>query len=666
MVAKTFRRYFSFLLALALVLGVGYTPMAYAEENDIELSEDVSISEDEKVQKQNSVSEDETKEEVEEVAETSEENTEEENTEETLQEEEKEEPFVLDILHVNDIHGKLDYSENSIGYAKLKTYYDSLPGNKLLFDLGDHSQGEVEVNLKKGRPTFEIMNLVGFDATVLGNHEFDFGYQDLIDNTNIANYPVLSSNISGTHTFDQGFIKEIDGVKVGIFGIATPETKYKASPLNTKGLEFNSPVEVAKSEVKRLKDEGAEIVIALVHLGIDGSTAEEQRSTALLDIDGLDLVLDGHSHSIFSKQVGDTFTAQVGTKFALLGKVTLTYDKETGEKTFSSTQLSPSDFADVQENKQVKEYIDNLVKEVEPLKEEVIGRTDVLLEGTREEVRSRQTNLGQIIVTAIKEATNADVVLTNGGGIRASIEVGDITKGDVLTVLPFGNTVTVIEATGQDILDALTFGTIAYPDVAGSYPHVAGVTFDLLKVRDEAVKDDEGNIIKGIYEPTNVLVDGKPIDLSKVYTFATNDFLAIGGDGYTMFEGAKQISLLPGMAEVVMEYIQNQGVITLEDNIEFPKLLEELPTQDEDETIEEDKTEETDKVEEEITDNIDEEITKPNNENKEIKDNKTHINVNKVKNPNTGDDFPVVGLAGLAILATVILIVANKQKNKTE
>lgn len=492
----------------------------------------------------------------------------------------------IKVLYMNDVHGRIsfDNSRNSqIGYAKMKTYYDSVEGNKLLLDIGDSSQGTVEVNLKKGAPSFVLMGLIGVDASVLGNHEFDFSYDVLKSNIKLADgkYPILGSNIiaeNGDRPFDNHLIKEFDGVKVGIFGIDTPETKYKANPLNTKGLEFEAPVVTAKRKVAELKKLGADIIICMTHLGIDGSTKLEERGTYVLEqVDGIDLLLDGHSHTIGSKKIGNGYYAQAAKYSELLGEATLTFDKTTKKvsvenqfhHTYTAEMLEKNknnsyyadfythmgkDLTNIKEDEEVKAYIAKLQNEVEPLKKVVVGESQVHLEGISGNVRTRQTNLSTIIADAMRKAGKADVALTNGGGIRDSIPAGKITKGDVLTVLPFGNTVTVIETTGQKIYEALKHGTDSYPAPKGAYSQVSNITFDILT-------DKDGKPI----DVVNIKIGGEDIDLNKTYTLATNDFMAVGGDGYTMFEGAYQVGVHEGMAEIVMDYIKELSPITLKD-----------------------------------------------------------------------------------------------------
>ena len=355
--------------------------------------------------------------------------------------------------------------------------------------------------MKKGAPSFALMGLIGVDASVLGNHEFDFSYDVLKSNIELAGgkYPILGSNIiekkdgKEVRPFDNHLIKEFDGVKVGIFGIDTPETKYKANPLNTKELDFEAPVVTAKRKVAELKKLGADIIICMTHLGIDGSTKLEERGTYVLEqVDGIDLLLDGHSHTIGSKKIGNGYYAQAAKYSELLGEATLTFDKTTKEvsvenqfhHTYTKEMLEKNknnsyyadfythigkDLTDVEPDAEVEAYIAQLKEEVEPIKKEVVGESTVHLEGDREQVRRRQTNLSTIIADAMRKVGDADVALTNGGGIRDSISAGQVTKGDVLTVLPFGNTVTVIEVTGQKIYEALKHGTDSYPAPKGAY-----------------------------------------------------------------------------------------------------------------------------------------------------------------------------------------------------
>lgn len=467
----------------------------------------------------------------------------------------------LTILHVNDVHGRFEYQseeerEPSIGHAKLKTKLDQMKmenPNVLLLDAGDTVHGTVDINLSEGKAMVDLMNMVGFDAMVPGNHDFNHGYERLLELKEMADFPMVASNIvkdDASEDFDGYTIKEIDGIKVGIFGMATEETKYKSHPDNTKGIEFADYIESSREMVEKLNEEEVDIIVGLFHIGIDGETDVTTEDVAK-NVDGIDIIIDGHSHTELPEglMINDTLIAQTGSYLKNIGMVELSF--EDGEITDKKASLfTVEEAADLEEDPAVKAMIDEMKAENELIKEEVIGKTTVDLVGEREVVRAGESTLGNLITDAMLEATEADVAITNGGGIRASIETGDITLGDAMTAFPFTNFLSVIEVKGSDILAALEHGVDSYPEPAGKFPHVAGMTytFDPSKAAGERI--------------TEVMVAGEPLEEDKDYELVTNDFMAIGGDDYTMFGGKKIIAEGALLSDVLIEYLKEEGEIS--------------------------------------------------------------------------------------------------------
>jgi 5'-nucleotidase / UDP-sugar diphosphatase len=496
----------------------------------------------------------------------------------------------ITILHVNDVHGRVEYQdaesrEPSIGYPKLKTKVDEWKAanpNTLLLNAGDTVHGTVDINLSEGKAMIELMNMVGFDAMVPGNHDFNYGSERLLELNEIAEFPILAANLEkedGSNDFDGYIIKEMDGVKVGIFGIATEETKYKSHPSNTAGIEFKDYVETSKEMVEKLQEEKVDVIIALVHVGIDGESDVTTIDIAE-NVDGIDVIVDGHSHSELPEGmvVNDTLIAQAGSYVKNVGVVEVKIeDGKVMDK--SASFFTVEDAVDIEGDKFIQAKINAIMAENDLIKEQVIGHTTVDLVGERGVVRTGESTLGNLITDAMLEATGADVALTNGGGIRASIEKGDITLGDAMTSFPFTNFLSVIEVTGSDIVAALEHGVDSYPDAAGKFPHVAGMTyvFNPEKPAGERVE--------------KVMVAGEELELEGNYELVTNDFVAIGGDGYTMFEGKKIIAEGALLSDVLVEYLKEAGEVApaIEERIVASTEIEET---EEPETMPEEETEE--------------------------------------------------------------------------
>lgn len=459
----------------------------------------------------------------------------------------------ITILHTNDMHSRVEESDSGIGYAKLATLvkeYREKAGNVLLLDAGDTFHGENIANLVEGISIAKIMNLVGYDAMTAGNHDFNYGQERLLELNEVTNFPVLGANVlktDKTTLLQEYVVFEFEGVKVGIFGLCSPETSYKTHPKNVIGLTFEDPVTIAKAMVEKLKDE-VDVIIALAHLGEEG---EDTSIKVAEEVEGIDLIIDGHSHSEYQegKLVNDVLIASTGEYSKNVGFVEIQVkDGTVIEKT--AKLISKEETEAVEGDKEVLQAIEEIKNAQQEILAEVIGYTEVDLDGARENVRTRETNLGNLVVDAFLAETGADIAMTNGGGIRSSLEAGEITKDDVITILPFSNFMITKKMTGSMIKEALEFSVRLYPEQNGGFLHVAGLTFsfDPTKGQGERV--------------FNVMVGGEPLDLEKEYIVATHDFLAAGGDGYEMFAGTETVNEFPVMNEVVMNYIKEKGVVS--------------------------------------------------------------------------------------------------------
>lgn len=467
----------------------------------------------------------------------------------------------LRIYHVNDMHSRVEEDDyaGSMGYAKMATLIKKgrrEKENVMFLDAGDSFHGQTIANINEGEAVSNILDLMKLDALTLGNHDFNYGQSRLKELAEMSNFPFLAANLRSKdgkeipYTKDY-IIKEFDGVRVGIFGLATPETKYKTHPKNVEGLVFEDPVETANSVVNQLRDK-VDVVIALTHLGISEGSKYTSKMVAE-EVPGIDLIVDGHSHNVLEEgmMVNDTMIVMAGEYSKYLGYVDLTVDN--GQlKDIKASLIPREETKDIEKDYIISTVIDRVNKANKAITSQVVGETTVELNGARENIRTGETNLGNLIADAMRAKFDADAAITNGGGIRASIDKGKITQGEVITVLPFGNTAMLIELSGADLRAALEHAVSKYPATEGLFPQISGIKFSF----------------DGDAEPGNrvqkVWVNGKKLDPNKKYTVATNDFMKAGGDGYSMFTDAPIVSEAGGLEEVVMDYIEANSPVAPE------------------------------------------------------------------------------------------------------
>lgn len=488
------------------------------------------------------------------------------------------------ILHTNDVHGGVT------GYAKLaalKDYYEAQGSYVLLVDAGDFSQGDPTVNVSQGATAVELMNMAGYDLATIGNHEFDYGFANLQSLVKAATFSVVSANVlyGGKAAFEENKIFTApDGTKIGFFGLSTPESATKAHPAKIQGVTFlaaDALYACAQQQVDTLKEAGCDYIICLSHLGIDDESVGNRSIDMLAKVTGIDVLIDGHSHSTLDDikaatdgtgKVGDTLVTSAGTKLETVGIVTL--NKEQQVVSAASQALSA---VTVTEVKEIADRVAAIQKEIDDDYGAVFAKTEVDLNGERDPGnRTEETNLGDLICDALvwgaaEAGTKVDAALTNGGGIRASIAKGDITKKDVNTVLPFGNTLSIVEVTGAELLEVLEASTYCTPEAIGGFPQASGIVFTV----DTDAAYDAGELYPGTtyYAPASInrvtieSVGGKAFDSNATYTIATNDFMAAGGDTYYAFtEASVNYDLGEAMDAVLMDYITEElnGVVTAE------------------------------------------------------------------------------------------------------
>ncbi len=494
----------------------------------------------------------------------------------------------LVILYTNDVHGSAmqNVSKPTLGYeavAQLKKDAAAAGANVLLFDGGDFSLGQPIVNLSKGMNAVNFMNAAGYDASAVGNHEFDWGLDNLLQNRDAASFTILAANIlraaGGDPIFDAHKIYEFGDQKIGVFGLATPETFTKANPNLLGGATFLQGEELyacAQAEIDTLTAEGCTLIVCIGHLGVDDESIGNRSLDVIANTIGIDLFLDAHSHTEIVKEVEQklaegaekadtTLLVSTGTAFANIGEIV--YDGEGLSACLIAASSSlvapmPSDAEVAQAVAAVNTAIDEQLSAV-------FATTTVLLDGERSPgVRTQETNLGDFCADAILWCASkygvdpADCAITNGGGIRASIEIGDVTMKTMKTVFPFGNKVVTIKVTGAELLEALEAACFSCPDAVGAFPQVAGIEFTI----DTTVPYEQGEQYADstYFAPakpgarvTIATIGGEAFDPEKLYTVATNDYTAVGGDTYIVFKyPASQTLLDTGIAleDALVEY----------------------------------------------------------------------------------------------------------------
>ncbi len=484
------------------------------------------------------------------------------------------------ILHTNDVHGAIgEYAK----VAALKQAYQAAGAYVLLADAGDFIQGDPTVSASQGKTAIELMNLAGYDVAAPGNHEFDYGYPNLKTLAGEADFPILAANVlynDAAALGDQTTFTTTDGKKIGIFGLDTPETATKAHPDKIKGVSFLAAQEMfdcAQAQVDALKADGCDYIICLGHLGIDAESTGNRSIDLLEKVTGIDVFIDGHSHSTLEEikeatngtgKVGDTVLTSTGTKLANVGMVDISPDG-----TISTSSLATSELT-VTPDAKVAARAEEIQKEIDADYGTVFAKTEVALDGEKANVRTGETNLGDLIADAMLWQAGlldegVDAAVTNGGGIRASIVAGDITKKDINTVLPFGNTLYVVKVTGAELLEALEASTYCTPEAIGGFPQVAGIEFTV----NTGAQFDTKELYPGSTygKPASInrvmiqTVGGEAFNPEETYTIVTNDFMGAGGDTYYAFKAASSgyDSGVP-LDEVVMDYITSElkGVVS--------------------------------------------------------------------------------------------------------
>lgn len=462
------------------------------------------------------------------------------------------EPATITILHVNDLD-RMSADDGRGGVAKVAAVANAAKAehdNVLLTNGGDNISPSLLSGFDQGAHMIDLLNAAGVNIGTLGNHEFDFGPDIAKERIAEAEWTIVSSNVVGpdgeiidgaapTHLMEMG------GYTLGFMGLTSVGTLVKSSPGDHDILEVT---EVAAAVAGQLREAGADLVIAIAHT--DLSEDEALRSQAAVD-----LILGGDDHILSTYWNGEVAYVESASQGEYVTEVTLSLDRDDDGDVEWSPAFRTIDTVSVEPDAEVaalvQEYEDQLSAELDV----EIGVTETEIDSRRASVRGGETAIGNLITDAMREATGADVAITNGGGIRADkiYEPGTtLTRRDIQSELPFGNKTISIEVSGADIVAALENGFSAIEDVSGRFPHVSGMSV----VYDPAAEPGSRVV--------EVSVDGEPIDPDATYTLATNDFMGRGGDGYDMFADAPRvIDEMAGrlMAGQVMDYIANQGTV---------------------------------------------------------------------------------------------------------
>ncbi len=505
------------------------------------------------------------------------------------------------ILYTNDVHCAVD------GYPLLAAYRADLIAqghNVVTVDAGDAIQGEVIGSTTEGEAIVDIMNAVGYDYAVPGNHEFDYGMDVILDLAeNTAKYDYISSNFhylpSASPVFAPYAIEDFGAYQIAFVGISTPDTVTSTTPEYFKDESGNFiygfpvyPDELTNEDlynniqesVDKAINDGADYIIAVGHAGIIGSNDGWKSSDIIANTNGIDCFIDAHSHETTEKAVyknkdnEDVFLTSTGEKFANFGVLTISGDS----KSFELINLDKVEIETMSADAKsaytaVKEKVDGYNEDIAYLFEE-IGTSEANLivrdSDSSRAVRKRETNAGDFVADAYRSVTGSDVAIANGGGIRAEVKVGSVTRKSLMDVNAFNNNMCVLEVTGQQIIDILEHGARKCPEELGSFFQVSGMTYEIHTYRETPVITDQlGDFIE-VDETMerrvqNVCIGGEPVDLEKKYTLTGSTYVLLqGGDGLTMLDGAKVLQQegLPCDSEMLIKYFTETlgGKITAE------------------------------------------------------------------------------------------------------
>lgn len=460
----------------------------------------------------------------------------------------------LTVLSVNDFHGALVETEKNPGIAKLGNYImeekRKNPAGTLVLSAGDMFQGSADSNILYGKTVIAAMNEIGVDAMVVGNHEFDWGMETLKRGIAQAKFPYLGANVLDKRTgktveFLRPYvIIKKNGIKIAIIGLATPETAYKSAPKVVGDFVFADPVQTVHNLLPIVRKQ-AQVIIVLSHLGcaIDQNTGEITGEAAEFakTVQGVDLIVTGHTHQKIAGKINEIPVVQAGQYGRTVAKVKMIYAPAGGMIVSSVTSLTDLPTPGLTGDQRLAEILEQDQKEIAGLKNTIVGKTLGELPHERFEL----SLLGQWSTDVMREAVKADIAFQNGGGLRTSLPAGNITIGNLYETMPFDNTLYVVELSGRQVLQVLQHGI--------KNPQVGMIQFSGIQVKYDASMPENQRII-AVH-----MADGKALDLNRSYKVVTNDFMAGGGDAYTVFkEGKNGFDTNIAVRDALIEALKNQ------------------------------------------------------------------------------------------------------------
>ncbi len=425
----------------------------------------------------------------------------------------------LRIIHINDLHGWVESRQGGEGLggaaqlaAQVKTRRQEKPS--LFLAAGDMIQGSSWTNFFKGSSTIELLNLMSLDAMVAGNHEFDFGLPELQARIKEARFPILGANVVGVPDLKPFVIRDVQGLKVAIIGLVTPQTARITTAHRLSEVKFLSPRKTMEKFLPQLKTH-SDVVIVLSHLGF----SEDLKLAS--QVEGIDVIVGGHSHTRLENPriVGSTIIVQAWEHGKTLGVLDLKVCD--GRVVHSQGWLEKIQEASGPGDEAVQKVVKKYQTQVDAVLGQVIGKTTVFLDG--QSVRRRETNLGDWLADVVRQTAGADLAILNGGAIRHSLPAGPIRLQDIHEIIPFENYIVALEITGREVRQVLEYGLSGLPQAAPRFPQISGV-----KLRYDLSAPPGQRLLE-------VQVGGQPLVEDKTYVLATVDFLAAGGDGYSMF-----------------------------------------------------------------------------------------------------------------------------------
>lgn len=501
------------------------------------------------------------------------------------------------ILYTSDIHCGIDEGFGYAGLEQICKYEQEKGYEVILVDDGDNIQGDPLGLLTKGDALIDLMNKMGYSVAIPGNHEFDYGVDNFLSLAEKAQFKYISCNFQykGENVFDPYVIREIGGRKIGFVGVTTPTTITASKPtlFEDENGEFvysflqdetgEGVYNAVQSAVDNARKEGAEYVIVLGHLGNEEQCRPWTYADVISHTNGIDAFLDGHSHDtdqviMKNKDGKEVPRSACGTKMQHIGWCKIPAEGEVTTGIYSWTLDDPAPEVLGIENEMsaaVKEARGSISKLLEGKiavsEQEMTIYDPVAVDpewGKVRMIRRAETNLGDLCTDAYRFMTGADIALLGGGGIRVSIPAGDVTMKNMYEVFPFGNEICVVQATGQQILDALEWGAAAVPGENGGFMQVSGLSYEIHTYIDSTCTKDVNGMFTGVAgerRVRNVKVNGTPIDPDALYNVAGNDYWFLnGGDGQTAFNGAERVDA-GGLLDVqlLVDYLTGElgGVI---------------------------------------------------------------------------------------------------------